>query len=422
MSNGANPFTPHQPIHPEYFAGRVTEIIKINWALNQTRHEKTQHLFLTGDRGIGKTSLALYARYLAQSPNAAFKSDFHFATAYHSVEKNQTLTDVCRGLATKLLDDVEKDIAAACMERLKKLNLHFSIHVPGVGEVSVAKQEHTEGRDFLQSDFVKAVEEFWDSSKDARNGILLIIDELHNLASFAGLGSFFKIISENWAVNGYRQIMFMAVGLPTVSARVSTDDPSAPRIFSFVELSRMTDEESIAVLKRCLSGTSKTMTDDAAQYLARSSGGVPYFLHQLGYDAFQVDSDGVIDKTDANLGLITSLIQFERMFFGKMYKSVEGKVKQKIVDRLAEEQNVPLTAIQLSKELKVKNVHQYLIALEQDDIVEKIDARYRLSSNLLAIYVRIFKMLPRATQKKVQAEAKLSPPAHANSTRENSKG
>ncbi|MFZ3331820.1 MAG: hypothetical protein WA197_14385 [Candidatus Acidiferrales bacterium] len=87
----------------------------------------------------------------------------------------------------------------------------------------------------------------------------------------------------------------------------------------------MTDEESIAVLKRCLSETSKTMTDDAALYLAQSSGGVPYFLHQLGYDAIQVDDDGVIDKKDANLGLITSLIQFERMFFGKMYKSVGVK-------------------------------------------------------------------------------------------------
>jgi hypothetical protein len=102
-----------------------------------------------------------------------------------------------------------------------------------------------------------------------------------------------------------------------------------------------------------------------------------------------------------------------------MYKSVEGKVKQKIVDRLAEGENFPQAPKQLAKELKVKNVHQYLSALEQDNIVEKVDGSYRLSSNLLAIYVKIFKMLPRATQKKVQAEAKLNPAAPADANRGN---
>lgn len=403
MSVPANPFTPHQPIDPIYFAGRIQEVLKINSALNQSRHQKTQHLLLTGDRGIGKTSLALYARYLAKAPNDTFESDFHFATAYFTVERDMNLDDICRGLTAALLDDIDRGIATNCLEKLKKLNLHFAVRVPGVGEVVVAKQDHgKEAEEYLQRDFVKAIEELWNDVKDSHNGILLIVDELHNLASFSGLGSFFKILSESWAVHGYRQIMFMAIGLPDVSARLSDDDPSASRIFSYVQLSRMTNEESIEILKRCLSESNKTIADDAVLMIAQSSGGFPYFLHQLGYDAFETDTDGNITIDDAMQGLIKSLVQFERMFFGKMYKSCEGKTKQKIVDELAEGANRPRTAADLTKKLRIKNIHQYLSPLEKDGIIEKSGNLYQLSSGLLASYVRLFKMLPRTTKKKIE--------------------
>jgi AAA ATPase-like protein len=402
MGNRANPFTPHQPIDPIFFAGRADEVLKINSALQQTRYQKTQHVLLTGERGIGKTSLAIYARYLARSPNEAFKSDFRFATAYYSVERDQALSDICRGLTTKLLDGVEGGLAKSCFEKLKKLNLHFAIQVPGVGEIAIGNQsEGAVNESYLQSDFVKALEEFWEDAKETHNGILLIIDELHNLASFEGLGSFFKVVSESLAVDGYRQIMFMTIGLPAVSAKISDDDPSAPRIFSYVELRRMTQNESVAVLNTCLSGTGKTITEQAAYNIARNAGGFPYFLHQLGYDAFEVDTDNAIDENDAVAGLINSLVQFERMFFGKMYKSVEGKKKQKIVDELADQMNVPQTASHLEGSLKIKNAHQYLASLEKDGIVEKVNGNYKLSSDLLSIYVRLFKMLPRSQKQKL---------------------
>src|SRR5580704_7970289 len=63
------------------------------------------------------------------------------------------------------------------------------------------------------------------------NGILLVVDEIHNLKTFEGIGSFFKVVSEAWAVDGYRNTMFAVIGLPDVPVSISKDDPSAPRIF-----------------------------------------------------------------------------------------------------------------------------------------------------------------------------------------------
>src|SRR5271155_1324058 len=95
MPHSPNPFTPNSPIDPQFFAGRSDEVFKVQAALNQTRHGNTQHILLTGERGIGKTSLAIFARYMAQEPNIILGTDFRFATAYYTVERGQSLIDVC---------------------------------------------------------------------------------------------------------------------------------------------------------------------------------------------------------------------------------------------------------------------------------------------------------------------------------------
>jgi len=402
MASAANPFTPNAPIDPTYFAGRIDEVLRVQAALNQTRHGNTQHILLTGERGIGKTSLGLYARYIAQRPNELLKTDFQYVTAYYTVEREQSLVDVCRGLTTKLLQNVEQGLAKKCTERLKKLKLHFAVHVPGVGEIKVDPAELPETQARLYADFEKAIEEAWDELKTSYNGILLVVDEIHNLKTFEGIGSFFKVVSEAWAVDGYRNAMFAVIGLPNVPANISKDDPSAPRIFSYVELKRMTTEECLNIVRNCIATSTKSIRDDAALAIATQSGGFPYFLHQLGYDAFEKDSDGAIDMKDVNNGLASSLLQFERMFFGDLYKSVEGKQKQKIVDQLANCYSAPRTAAELARALNIKNVHQYLKPLEKDGIVEKIKSRYRLSSELLSIYVQA--RISAATDR-VQSEA-----------------
>jgi hypothetical protein len=395
MVKPPNPFNPNQPIDPDYFEGRMDEIKRAIGALVQTRNGKTQHILVTGERGIGKTSLALYTRYMAREPNKVLRTDFHFATAYYTVERGQSLADVCEGLTSRLLENVDRNVAEKCFEKLRTLKLHFGVHVPGVGEIAVEPGRSEQAKTRLYGDFEKAVRESWDTVKDTHNGILLILDEIHNLESFEGVGSFFKVVSEGWAVDGYRNTMFVVVGLPHASADISRDDPSAPRIFTYVELTRMTEKEALAVIHRCLSETSKTIDDAAARWLVKVSGGYPFFLHQVGYDTFDADTDNKITMEDAASGVIRSLTQFERMFFGKLYKSVEGKQKQKVVDELAEHFESPQSASSLEKKLKIKNIHQYLRPLEKDGIVEKVSKGYRLSNELLSIYVQIFKTIPR---------------------------
>ena len=60
-----NPFRPNSRIGPGMFVGLAAEIAAIDEALNQTRAGFPKSFMITGERGIGKTSLLLYLKALA---------------------------------------------------------------------------------------------------------------------------------------------------------------------------------------------------------------------------------------------------------------------------------------------------------------------------------------------------------------------
>ena len=63
---GINPFKPNYPVKPGMFVGRIHEIERLEAQLQQTRAGNSTNFMITGERGIGKSSLLLYLKFVAQ--------------------------------------------------------------------------------------------------------------------------------------------------------------------------------------------------------------------------------------------------------------------------------------------------------------------------------------------------------------------
>jgi len=61
-----NPFRPNLPVGPGMFAGRLGQVLALEEALQQTRAGRPKSFMVTGERGIGKTSLLQYFKWVAQ--------------------------------------------------------------------------------------------------------------------------------------------------------------------------------------------------------------------------------------------------------------------------------------------------------------------------------------------------------------------
>lgn len=69
-----NPFRPGSIVGPGMFAGRIDEIKDIEKYLFQTKHGNSQSFLVIGERGIGKSSLMLFAEHVARG-NVTFNLD-----------------------------------------------------------------------------------------------------------------------------------------------------------------------------------------------------------------------------------------------------------------------------------------------------------------------------------------------------------
>ncbi|MDR2544015.1 MAG: ATP-binding protein [Methanobrevibacter sp.] len=66
MDERINPFNPDSPVDPNNFEGREDILKKNIKLLMETKHNNPKHFFITGNRGMGKSSLESYFKDYAE--------------------------------------------------------------------------------------------------------------------------------------------------------------------------------------------------------------------------------------------------------------------------------------------------------------------------------------------------------------------
>lgn len=102
-----NPFEPNSPINPAMFVGRLEELQVLKSCLIQTRADKPRSFMLTGERGIGKSSLLNYLKFVAQGLIPIAKEKVRFLVIDTDIDANTTQL----GLVKKIELGVRKELA-----------------------------------------------------------------------------------------------------------------------------------------------------------------------------------------------------------------------------------------------------------------------------------------------------------------------
>jgi Cdc6-like AAA superfamily ATPase len=367
-----NAFRPGSEIeNPAAFAGRADDILK----LVDTLYIDGSCPLIYGDRGIGKTSLALQLERIAlgdvelltelNCPARALPENRRFVTFFlacsdMTATKNdifQRLINIAEGYDN--LDALPKRELIGQSTK-KKISLKF------FERETEQKFELTSSQKFSQLDIEERLLSITRTVIDKTNSrILFIIDELDRVKDTSGLASFIKNASSP-------NIKFVLIGISQSISFLLHDHASLERTLVPVRVKRMDREELSAIISKTMrilakEGSEFKFDDNATQIIIKAAAGFPWFVHVLGQQSLLLaydDGRTLIDTNDVN-NAIEGLAgnQFAQQFSDLYQKAVRDSIFREKVLRLFAKwsaDDIPTSEIYpIAKDLDVRNASIY---------------------------------------------------------------
>jgi AAA ATPase domain len=246
-----NPFKPNSPVNPGMFVGRVDEIDRLETHLVQTRAGNPSNFMVTGERGIGKSSLLNYFKWVAEGSvdfGGGNGERMKFLVLDTDLDNTTSQLGLIRKFELALRKTLDKSEPA---RRFLKNAWQFLERVEAAGV--------TFGRAVEQTDDALIFDEFVYSLADTAqrvceneaeglfsaryDGVLILIDEADSASRQLGLGTFCKLLSERLERRGCRRVMVGLAGLDNLRSVLTQSHSSAPRLFDEIRIGRLSDDE-----------------------------------------------------------------------------------------------------------------------------------------------------------------------------------
>lgn len=376
MKNNYNPFNPNSVVVPNLFAGRSKNVLDISNKLSQLRHNMPASFFIHGERGIGKTALAKLIKSIAVL-NDENLYELNLLTSYYSVENTQDLSSVLQASVNSLTDQMDNSLVQEIGSRLGDLfkNGKFKIGAFGL-EAEVTTEATSTQRGItikdqtvsILSNLLKVIKE-----KQSKDGILIIIDEIHNLKDLQSAASVFRNITTTLDVDGIGQVSFLLIGYDEDVEKFFSEDSSARRVFDLYPLDVMPSEEAAEVLRKGFKEVDYTWEEPVLENKIKVAGGYPHSIQVLGHNLIETDTDGNIDVQDWEGAIIRSAQALQSKEFSRMYSF--GKLlteKDKILIEMALTDK-SMTRKEISEKSSSKNIYKEIGLLKSAGAIKEDD-------------------------------------------------
>ena len=300
-----NPFSPTRYAEETTFAGRKNEIESIRACIRQTANGMAQNFIITGEKGIGKSSLLMNIHRWAGSGEKSGKQ-------YRILPLLVTL-------------DSEDDVNSIVGKIKRQLMLSFKKHNPVfywtkrawdfvwmfkfLG-VEKKDRESTSSANWVALD---RLSESLQNESMARarwsligsfDGIALFFDEAERVKDDAKFGGMLRRLTEQLQKDGAGNAMLGVVGQPSVFKQIRKDHGSTLRNFSQIPLNPLSREDCLELIAKgessceVLNSQRVDFDESAKNWIVQNSGGYPHFVQMFCSKAFDHRKGDVITEAD----------------------------------------------------------------------------------------------------------------------------
>ena len=391
-----NPFRPGKIVNAGMFAGRTDETKIIDKALFQTKNGNPDHFLIHGERGIGKSSLLLYAKTMAKTQIG--EQPWNFVTVDVELEPSVDYGGIVRKIGAAFANQLQDRTKGVTSKLQTGWDFLKKWEVMGV-KYNSESANRSELVDDLCETFCSAIERLSGNV----DGVLVLIDETDKPPVSSGLGEFVKVFTERLTKNGCTNVCLGLAGISSVIDKMKKSHESAPRIFKHLRLDCLEHEERKMAIQLGLDDANEkneretTIRPDAEDWIAVYSEGHPNFIQQYASSAFETDNDWVIDLDDVSYGAFKehgALDQLGQQYFEDMYHAqINSDDYRKVLQSMAKspEKYVTRKHIKGTTGIKDTTLSNALQALKSKQIIVPHPEKrglFKLPTDSFGIWIR----------------------------------
>lgn len=280
-----SPFQPGFPVSPDNFKGRRKSIKKILRYFPNAKKGEVQHFFLTGKRGMGKTSLAQYVQN-------TLEINHDVIGVYVTNKGKHTLDELVNSIIESLLKNMKKDSL-----KDKIMDLFGNIECITVkGNSLKFKPTKSESEDIINN-FPYILNDLINELPN-NNGVFLIIDDINGLSESKKFVDWYKGFADTVAVDNSLNIplYILFAGYPEKFDNLVLEEESFGRIFHYENISNLDDEDVKEFFIDTFSKVNISVDEESLNILTRFSSGLPLMMQQIGDSIFWMAEDSYISK------------------------------------------------------------------------------------------------------------------------------
>jgi hypothetical protein len=386
LNKGKSPFYPGQPVPAELFVGRRDEINRLVRAVEQVRQGKPQAVFLTGEYGIGKSSLAGFVRQYAEQNSQLIGVHAFLGGA-------RTVDDIAFKIVEAFLKQqvYQPTIAEKIRNGLSRYVGEQELFGVKINLEAIRADAPSLAHGFLP--FVAAILKRLEA--DGVKGVVLVLDEINGIADNPDFAHFIKsLVDENALSRSPVPILLLLCGVEDRWKQMIENHQPIERVFDIVQIDPMREEEMARFFEKAFETVGVIVDSDAMGLLCHYSAGFPKIMHTIGEEVFFINTDNVIDKKDTMAGIFRAAESIGRKFIDQqVLRALKSQDYHSILAKMAKGKfDLAFKKTSLEKELtesERKKFNNFLQKMKKLQVLKSGEemGEYVFNSRLVKLYM-----------------------------------
>ncbi len=376
-----NPFNPQVPARPDFFVGREPEITQFEKFLVQTISNSPMNMSITGNRGIGKTSLLVKLEALAKEKNCLVVRLSNYEGNVNNIIEFSDFISI--NIKTEILSKKPMD------NGIQKMFDWASSFKPQIewNDVKISLEK----KQLVQEYFRKRLIKLWEEIKKDFKGCVILIDEAESLEKIEGIFQFLREVFQRISMDA--NYMVVLAGKLNFPERMSESFSPLNRFFPVHKLESFKYDDIKNYIIKKLKDTTINIEEKAIKIIAEKTEGHPYVLVSMCFIIFETlpENDNIITEEIINRALPKIYLELEKDFFSPMFHPLTPKAKEVLFKICNSIKGLDFTFREAMKWTKLDGnyVSPYIQELLRKGIINKPErGKYQLFHKLFIDYVK----------------------------------